>query len=630
MGNETAVIMNSSSVLEDVQLASGGQISVKRLGSRGWLRSRLVCAAALIWPAALSKLMTVMGFTWCSKVVLEVLILHLLFAVYSCRPREQFLEELHLISLNSRHTLAYFKFTIISLNKSENHFNFFPNALGRVLNAYNVTELHLSLTQGLWRSHIWPHYAPTEPTGAHLLATFQRDTAERTNTNWNRLVHSLSGLFCASFSQIDSTRTVTPKYLLFANGTQNIFSNYASMRYGMLPSENVCTENLTPWKKLLPCKLNRGLTALLNPRRLFNAHYVSLAVKVTKTCQENNGQCLSANWKLVQSVTAVLDNYKGDWSLQNYFFVPIQQPCNIAFKSAVIVQVKDLKSSSISTLSASRVKVNGCNMIGLDSGRDLFVNELSLKMDDVYPVTSCLSRLPVLLNTHVLGVGFHHLTLKHRISNEAPNEMIVLFRQTIPWIIRVYFHTLTLICAGEKKSFEILHYEPAKNRLKPHYFELLIHVPALSVCHLQINFDKSLLRWTEYPPDANRGFMLPAASLLYYTPDFKVDNDAVSKALNFSQKNFDTFKQPVQVYGESLLLNLPTPDFSMPYNVICLVCTVVALIFGPIHNVTTKRLVLKHRRELGSRVNLRRLFAYFKRNNVECVSKFPVQEEQTN
>ncbi|KAL1233736.1 GPI transamidase component PIG-T [Trichinella spiralis] len=527
-----------------------------------------------------------MGFTWCSKVVLEVLILHLLFAVYSCRPREQFLEELHLISLNSRHTLAYFKFTIISLNKSENHFNFFPNALGRVLNAYNVTELHLSLTQGLWRSHIWPHYAPTEPTGAHLLATFQRDTAERTNTNWNRLVHSLSGLFCASFSQIDSTRTVTPKY-------------------GMLPSENVCTENLTPWKKLLPCKLNRGLTALLNPRRLFNAHYVSLAVKVTKTCQENNGQCLNANWKLVQSVTAVLDNYKGDWSLQNYFFVPIQQPCNIAFKSAVIVQVKDLKSSSISTLSASRVKVNGCNMIGLDSGRDLFVNELSLKMDDVYPVTSCLSRLPVLLNTHVLGVGFHHLTLKHRISNEAPNEMIVLFRQTIPWIIRVYFHTLTLICAGEKKSFEILHYEPAKNRLKPHYFELLIHVPALSVCHLQINFDKSLLRWTEYPPDANRGFMLPAASLLYYTPDFKVDNDDVSKALNFSQKNFDTFKQPVQVY-------------------------VVALIFGPIHNLTTKRLVLKHRRELGSRVNLRRLFAYFKRNNVECVSKLPVQEEQTN
>lgn len=44
---------------------------------------------------------------------------------------------------------------------------------------------------------------------------------------------------------------------------------------------------------------------------------------------------------------------------------------------------------------------------------------------------------------------------------------------------------------------------------------------------------------------------------------------------------------------ESVLISLPTPDFSMPYNVICLACTAVALAFGPLHNITTKRLVLK-------------------------------------
>jgi phosphatidylinositol glycan class T len=31
----------------------------------------------------------------------------------------------------------------------------------------------------------------------------------------------------------------------------------------------------------------------------------------------------------------------------------------------------------------------------------------------------------------------------------------------------------------------------------------------------------------------------------------------------------------------------------MPYNVICLACTAVALAFGPLHNISTKRLVLK-------------------------------------
>ena len=35
---------------------------------------------------------------------------------------------------------------------------------------------------------------------------------------------------------------------------------------------------------------------------------------------------------------------------------------------------------------------------------------------------------------------------------------------------------------------------------------------------------------------------------------------------------------------------MATPDFSMPYNVICLACTVVALAFGPLYNLTTKRL----------------------------------------
>lgn len=32
----------------------------------------------------------------------------------------------------------------------------------------------------------------------------------------------------------------------------------------------------------------------------------------------------------------------------------------------------------------------------------------------------------------------------------------------------------------------------------------------------------------------------------------------------------------------------------MPYNVICLACTVVALAFGPMHNMVTKKLVLQN------------------------------------
>lgn len=48
----------------------------------------------------------------------------------------------------------------------------------------------------------------------------------------------------------------------------------------------------------------------------------------------------------------------------------------------------------------------------------------------------------------------------------------------------------------------------------------------------------------------------------------------------------------LRLHTEALLVSLPTPDFSMPYNVICLACTVVAIAFGSVHNLTTRHCVL--------------------------------------
>ena len=46
----------------------------------------------------------------------------------------------------------------------------------------------------------------------------------------------------------------------------------------------------------------------------------------------------------------------------------------------------------------------------------------------------------------------------------------------------------------------------------------------------------------------------------------------------------------MRLYSEPLLVSLPTPDFSMPYNVICFVCTIIAIAFGSVFNLTTRTL----------------------------------------
>lgn len=60
----------------------------------------------------------------------------------------------------------------------------------------------------------------------------------------------------------------------------------------------------------------------------------------------------------------------------------------------------------------------------------------------------------------------------------------------------------------------------------------------------------------------------------------------VHSPCSFPNKEESTYF--TRIYTEPLLVNLPTPDFSMPYNVICLTCTVVAVGYGSLYNLLTR------------------------------------------
>ena len=86
------------------------------------------------------------------------------------------------------------------------------------------------------------------------------------DSQWKSLTNTLSGLFCASLNFIDETITTEPT-LSFRSSSSASSSfennNDIVLRYGSLPHESVCTENLTPWLKLLPCKSKVSLYIIL-------------------------------------------------------------------------------------------------------------------------------------------------------------------------------------------------------------------------------------------------------------------------------------------------------------------------------------------------------------------------------
>jgi phosphatidylinositol glycan class T len=94
---------------------------------------------------------------------------------------------------------------------------------------------------------------------------------------------------------------------------------------------------------------------------------------------------------------------------------------------------------------------------------------------------------------------------------------------------------------------------------------------------MTIDVTKSFLRYTEHPPDAQRGWDLPPAVLL---------------PLGNAVADWPRDRGPKRFYSSALLVDLATPDFSMPYNVIIFSCSLIAFIFGSIFNLLTRKFVV--------------------------------------
>lgn len=100
---------------------------------------------------------------------------------------------------------------------------------------------------------------------------------------WKGLRNALAGLFCASLGALDDQRTTSPVDAFTPEGALPSWMPAHELRHASLPSEHVCTENLTPFLKLLPCKSLSGIASLLNPHKVFDADWHGMGVHVSWT-----------------------------------------------------------------------------------------------------------------------------------------------------------------------------------------------------------------------------------------------------------------------------------------------------------------------------------------------------------
>uniref|UniRef100_A0A8C2PZ26 Phosphatidylinositol glycan anchor biosynthesis, class T n=1 Tax=Cyprinus carpio TaxID=7962 RepID=A0A8C2PZ26_CYPCA len=521
-------------------------------------------------------------------------------ALTPAAARDEFQEELVIRPLHSGDIYASFQFRtlwdtdFLQEGQKVSHYRLFPKSLGQVLSKFSVRELHISFSQGFWRTMQWGQPFIPSPPGAELWVWFH-DTVSDVDGNWKELTNVLSGIFCASLNFIDLTNTVQPsasfKPLGLGNATDHRF-----LRYATLPREIVCTENLTPWKKLLPCGSKAGLAVLMKSEKLFHSSFHSQAVHIRPICQDE--QCSSKAWELRQTLNVVFDLHtsgqgKKEWSLFKMFSRTLTEACPLASSSKVYVDITDNPEGELFELSPATPLLGQAVVLG--DRRTYSVYDLIMPTSSMVLSPCALGDMlrPLLhAERYVAGFGLQTGEIHTVIYNNHPYRAFpVLLMDSVPWYLQLYIHTLTVTSKSRDNKPSYIHYQPAKDRHRPHLLEMLIQLPPHSMTEVTVQFERALLKWTEYTPDPNHGFYVGSSVVSALVPSM------VAMRTNFTQdqplfSSFVPVKEEssyfVRVYTEPLLVNLPTPDFSMPYNVICLTCTVVAVGYGSFYNLLTR------------------------------------------
>lgn len=555
----------------------------------------------------------------------------LILALASLTTATDYFEQLNLTPLPLGKLVASFEFRsneTVSDYEAQNY-RLFPRALAQTLQHADTKELHLRFTTGRWDPEEWgarPWDGTKEGgTGVELWAWIEADSEEQAFEKWQVLVQSLSGLFCASLNFVDSTRTTKPVLTFAPAGQYAAGASDTYFLHGVLPGEVVCTENLTPFLKLLPCKGKAGISSLLDGHKVFDADWQTMSIDVVPKCPADRGSCIV---ELQQNIDVVLDIQRSKRPRDN----PIPRP--VPKEELVCDESKDYNSHDtcyprdlVDELPWTFHDIFGREMTGTcplaeRNGPDakavcinvphsrmvmIGVSGFELKSPAGERESRCYQLMPnepfdveltqqrienpyhldhELLRAErtMTGTGAANGGMRVLFTNPSPHAPVsFVYFESLPWFMRPYMHTLSASIvetefpwADEKSLISDMYYRPAVDRERGTQLELVLTIPPASTVMLTYDFEKAILRYTEYPPDANRGFNVAPA---------------VIRVLNQTDPKINGKERDVYIRTTSLLLPLPTPDFSMPYNVIILTSTVMALAFGSIFNLLVRRFV---------------------------------------
>ena len=493
---------------------------------------------------------------------------------------ERYDEEVYIRSLPKVADIVHFQFTVrASVSQDEErlkfsssfeksteirHFNLLPKPLVQIFGHFGLDDISLTFSKGDWKPQFGPPLQ-SAPSGVQISGWLPENEEDLwakdgggndTQSTWKFVTRALSGLLCVSMEDIQGQHTVKP--------WRHRYVGTRVLRYAQLPREAFCTENLTPWLKLLPCREVSGLATIFDPKRVFRALHQTMGLSLRKVCLARSrgnyefgsnpwGNCEDKVLELVMAFTVVFPPspliHGGLKSISN---VLLQKPnqlhkinvCTAATTTKVLVEeVQEVSLSQAPTeihhlhqcgdpmrvmsfeLLPQRNNLEGNFSGGVGLLEDITWREVEEKGKQTYG----RSGAPVEVNKFVTGVNDLDGGVMCVVRSRQEGPHVVRVLDIMPSFLRVWYHTLELEVNGVKIDSKTtlqkyISFQPSRMRGQP----ALIHVeiPTNSPMNFSFfySFRKDFLSIEDYPPDPNRGFDVPAA-IVSYDIACKEDND---------------------------------------------------------------------------------------------------------
>lgn len=141
--------------------------------------------------------------------------------------------------------------------------------------------------------------------------------------------------------QIDSVLTALDKTTLFR---------------AHLPSERLCTENLTPFLKLLPSKGLSGLSGLMKPYKLLAHRAHAMGVDVDLTPQ--GGVVIDLFWEGLVDLADLNKGGRRDFSIASIFGQNLPRPFPLASKSVIRLLTQDSDAPEVEPSADSMASIH--------------------------------------------------------------------------------------------------------------------------------------------------------------------------------------------------------------------------------------------------------------------------------